>query len=368
MATPPWCDETKVTGKMMRESIAILLFLMLSCTSASAQTYATNFPLTENSISENGHWMNGKSVGLDWADVSTTPGLAIGRESGSTGYDDATALLTGSWGADQTVHATVYTVNQNDSSNQEVELRLRSSLSAHISTGYEVLFRCSKTANAYLSIVRWNGLLHDFTGLFGQRGAQYGVANGDVIKAMIIGNVITAYINGVQVAGVTDDTYATGNPGMGFYLWRGAGTNGDYGFTSFTATGSPAPPTATAPTAEAPGWGGGCFIATAAYGSPFAPEVERFRTVRNRYLLPFGMGRDLVAVYDYVSHPLAVRIAHSAWRRAATHLTLTPVLGLGRPCPVVASPRCNRSPRGALPRRANRHRLAAASSRLAAFS
>ena len=73
----------------MRESIAILLFLMLACTSASAQTHATNFPLTENPISENGHWINGKSVGIDWTDVSTTPGLAIGRESGSTGYDDA---------------------------------------------------------------------------------------------------------------------------------------------------------------------------------------------------------------------------------------------------------------------------------------
>ncbi len=311
----------------MRESIVILLFLMLSCTSASAQTYATNFPLTDNPISENGHWISGKSVGLDWADVSTTPGLAIGRQSGSSGYyDDAVALLTGSWGADQTVEATVYTVNQDDSYAQEVELRLRSSLSVHISTGYEILFRCSKTADAYMAIVRWNGLLDDFTGLVGQRGAQYGVANGDVIKATIIGNEITAYINGVQVARVTDDTYATGNPGMGFWLWRGAGTNGDYGFTSFTATGSPAPPTASAPTAEASGWGGGCFIATAAYGSPFAPEVERLRTVRNRYLLSFGMGRDLVAVYDRVSHPLAVRITHSAWRRAVTRLTLTPVL------------------------------------------
>ncbi len=310
----------------MRGSIAILLFLMLSWTSVSAQTYATNFPLTENPISENGHWINGESVGLDWADVSTTPGLAIGRESGSTGFDDATALLTGSWGADQTVQATVYTVNQNDSYYQEVELRLRSSLSAHISTGYEILFQCSKTAGAYMAIVRWNGLLDDFTELFGQRGAQYGVADGDVIRATIIGDVITAYINGVQVARVTDDTYATGNPGMGFYLWRGAGTNGDYGFTSFTATGSPAPPTASAPTAEAPSWGGGCFIATAAYRSPFAPEVEQLRTVRNRYLLSFGMGRNLVAAYDRVSHPLAVRIARSAWRRAVTRLALTPVL------------------------------------------
>jgi hypothetical protein len=39
----------------------------------------------------------------------------------------------------------------------------------------------------------------------------------------------------------TDDTYTTGSPGMGFNLETGdptcIGTNGDYGFTSFTATG-----------------------------------------------------------------------------------------------------------------------------------
>jgi len=310
----------------MKGPFAILLFLILSCSSASAQTYTTSFPLTENPISENGRWITGKSVGLDWADVSTTPGLAIGRESGSTGFDDATALLTGRWGADQTAQATVYTVNQSESTSQEVELRLRSSLAAHLSTGYEIFFRCSKTATAYVSIVRWNGLLGDFTYLLDQHGAQYGIANGDVIKATIIGNVITAYLNGVEVARVTDDTYATGNPGMGFFLQGAAGTNGDYGFTTFTATGSPAPPPASTPPAEATGSGGGCFIATAAFRSPFAPEVERLRAVRNRYLLSFGPGRALVEVYDRVSHPLAVKIAHTARRRAVTRLLLAPVL------------------------------------------
>ncbi len=199
-------------------------------------TYTTNFPLTENPISEGGKWINGGSVGLDWTNCSTTPGLAIGLESGSVNHTDGTALLTGSWGPNQSAMATVYTVNQNDSCYEEVELRLRSTLSAHSCTGYEISMKCSKTSNAYLLIVRWNGPVGNFTVLTRMDGATYGVANGDSVRATIVGNTITAYINGVQKAQVIDYTYTTGNPGMGFNLNGCTGVNGDYGLTSYTAT------------------------------------------------------------------------------------------------------------------------------------
>jgi hypothetical protein len=205
----------------------------------AGRTYTTKFPLTENPISENGSWINGQTTGLDWHDVSTTPGLAIGHQSG-TSYSDGTALLTGSWGPTQTVQAVVHTVNPNEPCYQEVEMRLRSALTPHSCTGYEISFKATKSGNAYLIIVRWNGKLGDFTYLKNSSGAQYGIANGDTVKATIVGNVITAYLNGAQVGTATDSTYATGNPGMGFNLETGTascvGTNGDYGFTSFTAT------------------------------------------------------------------------------------------------------------------------------------
>jgi hypothetical protein len=51
---------------------------------ALARTYTTTFPLTENPISEGGNWINGKAVGLDWANLATTNGMAIGLESGFT--------------------------------------------------------------------------------------------------------------------------------------------------------------------------------------------------------------------------------------------------------------------------------------------
>jgi hypothetical protein len=202
------------------------------------RVYTTAFPLSENPISEGGNWINGQAVGLDWHDVSTTPGLAIGHQSGSS-YTDGTALLTGAWGPTQTVEAVVHTINPKESCYQEVEMRLRSNLTAHSCTGYEISFKATKSASAYLIIVRWNGPVGDFTYLQNSTGAQYGIAEGDTVKATIVGNVITAYINGVAVGTATDSTYTTGNPGMGFNLETNdatcIGTNGDYGFTRFTA-------------------------------------------------------------------------------------------------------------------------------------
>ena len=145
-------------------------------TSGSHQSYTTNFPVAENPISEGGKWLGGKTVGLDWNDVATVPGLAFGTESGmgtdSTTYDDSIALMSGSWGPDQTIEATVYSENENDHDFEEVELRLRSTLSGHASTGYEILFRCLKTPAAYASIVRWDGALGKFTYLFKNRVAS----------------------------------------------------------------------------------------------------------------------------------------------------------------------------------------------------
>jgi hypothetical protein len=130
-------------------------------------------------------------------------------------------------------------VNKDDDNvYQEVELRLRSGLSPHNATGYEVMFRCSKSAKAYCNVARWDGILGAWVMLKTTKGAQYGVADGDVIKASIIGKVITVYINGVQVVQTTDYLFPSGNPGMGFYLEGATGVNAECGLSSFTASSS----------------------------------------------------------------------------------------------------------------------------------
>ena len=231
---------------MKRLALVPLLGLMaLSVVSAQGTTYSTNFPLTESPISEGGRWINGQSVGLDWKNVTSTPGRVFGADaSGNPNFNDPTALLTGTWGPDQTMQATVFSVNQQTGSvYEEVEFRLRSTLSAHVNSGYEVNFRCTHDGSQYVEIVRWNGPLGNFT--YVQHVAGPGIRNGDTVRASIVGNVITAYINGVQVAQGTDSTFTTGNPGIGFYLHGIANANADYGFTGITASsGGAMPPTA----------------------------------------------------------------------------------------------------------------------------
>jgi hypothetical protein len=199
-----------------------------------SQAYTTSFPLAENPISENGNWMSGQVVGLDWFNVVTTPGLATGEDS-PVAFSDPTAILTGTWGSNQTAQATVYSVNQTENYNQEVELRLRNNISAHSVTGYEITFRCLQNADAYMQIVRWNGPLGSFEYLANYGGAQYGVTSGDVVRASIVGNVITVYKNGVKIGSATDGAISTGNPGIGFNYGCGP-TYGDFGLTNFTAS------------------------------------------------------------------------------------------------------------------------------------
>jgi hypothetical protein len=195
--------------------------------------YATKFPSAEFPISEGGNWIGGHTVGLDWSDLGTISGHTYGTVV-APGYDDPTALLAGSWGPDQMARGIVFSINQQDTPNQEVELRLRSSLFAHSCTGYEIGWRVSPNRVAYMGITRWNGKLGDFTELVTHYGAKFGVSNGDVIEATAIGNVISGYKNGVLQARVKDSTFPTGSPGMGTY-W-GLGTNTDFGLSQFMAT------------------------------------------------------------------------------------------------------------------------------------
>ncbi len=95
--------------------------------------------------------------------------------------------------------------------------------------------------------------------------------------------------------------------------------------------GGPGAPDTATPTA-ASGGGGGCFIATAAYGSYVHPLVNILRAFRDTVLLPSALGNAFVQWYYRVSPPVADIIARHGSLSAAVRITLLPAIGLAWLC------------------------------------
>ena len=74
--------------------------------------------------------------------------------------------------------------------------------------------------------------------------------------------------------------------------------------------------------------GGGCFIATAAYGSPMQPYVKILRQFRDQFLLVNRVGRSFVCLYNTYSPPIANLIAENDKLRAIVRLSLIPFVGV----------------------------------------
>jgi hypothetical protein len=231
--------------------LIVLSILLLSCSSnifspktnkkndsenkiTSKRVYTTNFTKEENPLSEGGKWICGKTTGIDWNDFASKPGYAYGLQSQSGFHDDdGIAILSGAWAADQWAQATVF-IKLGTKGGNEVELHLRHTMYAHYSAGYEIYWSVNMSP-PYVSITRWNGARGDWTIIKQIFGTQYGVANGDVIRATIIGNVISAYKNGVLQEQVSDSVFTTGAPGIGQWTDQEGCQNQLYGFTNFSA-------------------------------------------------------------------------------------------------------------------------------------
>jgi hypothetical protein len=76
------------------------------------------------------------------------------------------------------------------------------------------------------------------------------------------------------------------------------------------------------------GTGGGCFIATAAYGSYLHPHVQVLRDFRDSVLTKFALGRKFIAFYEKNSPVLARAIDKSPVLKAVSRALLLPIIGI----------------------------------------
>lgn len=71
---------------------------------------------------------------------------------------------------------------------------------------------------------------------------------------------------------------------------------------------------------------GRCFIATAAYGTSMAEEIQILRRFRDRSLNPHFLGQHLIAFYYAISPKIAARIAASHSARKWVRMFLKPIV------------------------------------------
>lgn len=65
---------------------------------------------------------------------------------------------------------------------------------------------------------------------------------------------------------------------------------------------------------------GGCFIATACYGSPYTEEVLALKDFRDSFLANFSLGRKFIETYYRYSPPLVDFLEEREWLRKITRV------------------------------------------------
>jgi hypothetical protein len=244
--------------------IALLIALSVSVLLGATQprTYQTNFPATENPISENGNWNNGETAGPNRGNIQTTPGLAFGTVTSPncatvpTTCNDSVATLTGTWGSNQTACGTVFlspSLSRN-STFYEIELHTNMTITAGNITGYEFNYSMRNDGNQYAQLVVWKGPLGSFQQLAQASGTPPAIGTGDILCASRNGAVLTlkrtpkGSTTASTLLTFSDSSYTNGAPGIGQFNQGGTlADNALYGFSSFQATdngsNNPAPPT-----------------------------------------------------------------------------------------------------------------------------
>jgi hypothetical protein len=136
----------------------------------------------------------------------------------------------------------------------------------------------------------------------------YGTSSGNYTQSIDVGNATSCAISGLQA-------------GANYYLAVTAydESRNESGFSNeivYAASGSSTESSS----------GSRCFIATAAFGSPMAPEVALLRAFRDSWLLTNSPGRIFVEFYYWISPPIADFISRDESLKRITRMALMPMI------------------------------------------
>jgi hypothetical protein len=129
------------------------------------------------------------------------------------------------------------------------------------------------------------------------------------------------YIRIVDVVGDGNERDEDDNP-----IYDPYPTTGSAGFDLEAVGVLISEPTVPWPIQTGPAISGGCFIATAAFGSPLEWHVETLRAFRDRHLVTNPVGRAFVRLYYRFSPPAAEFIENRSALRVVTKAFLIPVV------------------------------------------
>ncbi|MBI3008434.1 MAG: fibronectin type III domain-containing protein, partial [Candidatus Omnitrophica bacterium] len=129
-----------------------------------------------------------------------------------------------------------------------------------------------------------------------------------------------------EIAILTSDTTTYSDTGLSesttyYYRVRAYNASGNSSYSDEANAATPA-----SSSGGGGGGGGGCFIATAAFGTPMAPEVLVLSKFRDEHLLTNPAGRVMVSTYYKVSPSIAAVIKESPALRKITSALLRPVV------------------------------------------
>ena len=280
-------------------------------TGSTASAVTVNYSMSGTATSGNDYVSVGTSVVIPAASTTTT--VTLTPINDALGEGNETAILTLTAGTGYTVSspasATVTIVD--DEQTVTVAATDAAAAEAGLNPGTFTITR---------GIVTASPLTVNYTmGGTATNGVDYVTVNSNVI---IAANSPTAI---VTIAPINDAVFEVSETAI---LTLAAGTG--YSVISPSSATVNIADNDLPPPAPPRGPSGGCFIATAAYGTPMADDVRHLRAFRDEYLQTNDAGRWLVSQYYKFSPPLADFLRQHDDLRAVVRTALGPLVSLSK--------------------------------------